>query len=81
MECFPVRESRPIQDGLCFSFAKATAALTADSPPRERALVGALATLFEWPITPEAAARKAAYADAMDNWTGARAERKLEARG
>ena len=44
----------------------AIAALRPDSPPRERALIEALATLFEWPVTPDAAKRKVAYADAME---------------
>ena len=46
--------------------ARATAALTDKSPPREVALVNALATLFEWPVTAGAAGRKVAYADAME---------------
>lgn len=45
---------------------RATSALAPESPPRERALVEALTTLFEWPVTPEAATRKVAYADAME---------------
>ena len=44
---------------------RAAAALTDESPQRERDLVGALALLFEWPVTPTAAQRKVAYADAM----------------
>lgn len=48
------------------AIAKATAALNAESPPREHALIQALSTLFEWPVTPEAPERKSAYADAME---------------
>ena len=48
------------------AIGRAKEALTTASPPREAALVSAHASLYEWPVTPEAPKRKALYADAME---------------